>query len=115
MLHVSKLEVDAPTPQVLPAVVVNGRTIRPKQVRRESERIYIIEARDPDPDSSNSEWQFEPRGMSKIKAPPRNAQDKEQERRLREGEDEGKLWVWVLLALGWGALFVALGRGALRG
>lgn len=101
MLHIEKISVDPPAP--LPEVLVNNRVIRPVLNQRSSETIYVIEAKEPEEDTSTSDWNFERRGKSQVKAPPRKSKDKEEvlaEKKLKP-EEETDWKIWALLGAGW--------------
>lgn len=96
MLHIEKIVVDPLAP--LPAVLVNGREIRPSLEQRTSETIYIIEARIPEEDTSSSTWNYERRGKSQVSPPPRK---RKVEAASLRAEEETDWKIWALLGAGW--------------
>lgn len=111
MLHIEKITVPPPAP--LPAVNVNGAPIRPVLNQRSSETIYVIEAKEPEEDTSTSDWNFERRGKSQVKAPPRNTKEKEDALAAKKlkAEEETDWKIWALLGAGWAVWgWMVLGR-----
>lgn len=111
MLHIEKISVDPPAP--LAEVNVNGTLIRPSFHQRSSDTIYVIEAKEPEEDTSPSDWNFERRGKSQVQAPPRKEKDHEEalaEKELK-AEEETDWKIWALLGAGWAVLgYLLLGR-----